>query len=487
MICVACPTGCSNCAIYLTWEMPGTNFTLYYNQNNINCTGDPLCLYTTRCYACNNGYTLLNGLCYSNGQCLTYSYYTSAGTTFSPSSCNCFPNYFTLGLSICAKCDISCLTCSGQSSTNCQTCPTGSTNTTATLPTSCAYNTTYSQIESWVGATPTVTTTVTTTGFYKVGGPPVNNVNQSLCSSATYIFGYYGYHNNGTVYWDPTLSLGMGVSLFPVGAQLVYNQVNLASHYGIHLRATLLFIDQWVNGMAILVQENNTNAFSFNYQMEGIAGEYLCGLNYDDHLDVMDDWFAHTASSINNLIIKASIDYYAWGIKELIIHVMICDPSCSSCSGPTNSDCTACPANQMVVGGYCVCNSTAGYYNLSNVCTTNCTTLYRNPFTYACVTTCSWPFAFGYNNNGTLECVVSCPAGFYQNYTNSLCVSTCYQSSITNPANNYYKFDGANRICNNTCPSGTFGDPQSGACVTICPTYNNLTSDGYFASGNFCY
>lgn len=143
MICAACPTGCSKCAIYLTWEMPGTNFTANYNQNNINCTGDPLCLYNTRCYTCSSGYTLLNGLCYSNGQCLTYSYYTSVGATFNPSSCNCFANYFTLGLSICAKCHIACKTCSGQSSTQCLTCPTGSSNTTTTLPTSCSYNTTY--------------------------------------------------------------------------------------------------------------------------------------------------------------------------------------------------------------------------------------------------------------------------------------------------------------------------------------------------------
>lgn len=311
------------------------------------------------------------------------------------------------------------------------------------------------------------------------------NVNQMSCTSSAYVFGYYGYNNNGTVYYNNALSAGL--NLFPVGAKLVYNKASLVAHYGIHLRATLLFIDQWVNGMSILVQENGKNAFSFTYQMEGIAGEYLCGLNYDDHLDVMDNWFTHTGSSITNLVIKASTDYYAWGIKELTINVLKCHSSCSSCSGSTISDCTGCPANQMVVGGYCVCNSTGGYYNLSNACTTDCMTKYRDPFTYACVTTCSWPFAFGYNNNGTLQCVVSCPSGYYQNYTNSLCVSSCYQSSITNPANNYYKFDGSNRMCNNTCPSGTFGDPQSGACVRICPAYNNLTNDGYFASGSFCY
>lgn len=60
---------------------------------------------------------------------------------------------------------------------------------------------------------------------------------------------------------------------------------------------------------------------------------------------------------------------------------------------------------------------------------------------------------------------------------------------------NYYKFDGIDRYCNNSCPTGTFGDPLTGTCVTKCPTYdknstfqfNNISDDGYFASGGFCY
>jgi hypothetical protein len=233
-----------------------------------------------------------------------------------------------------------------------------------------------------------------------VATDPVANVKQMSCDSSTYVFGYYGVNNNGTLYYNPALPAGL--NLFPVGAKLVYSRASLAAHYGVNMRATLLFIDQWVNGMSILVQENGKNAFSFTYQMEGIAGEYLCGLNYDDHLDVMDGWFAHTASSITDLTVRASNDYYAWGIKEVILHVLICHTSCSSCSGPTISDCTACPTNQMVSGGYCVCNSTAGYYNSSGTCTNNCSTKYRDPYTRACVTTCSWPYAFGYNNSGTL-------------------------------------------------------------------------------------
>jgi len=127
--------------------MPG-NFTAgagnynkdNYNQNNVNCTGDPLCKYTLKCYTCSSGYTLLNGLCISNNQCFTYSFYTSAGSTFNPNNCNCFPNYQLLGISICSKCSINCLTCLSSSLSNCQTCPDGSN---APSGGSCSYNSSY--------------------------------------------------------------------------------------------------------------------------------------------------------------------------------------------------------------------------------------------------------------------------------------------------------------------------------------------------------
>jgi hypothetical protein len=488
MVCAACPTGCATCSIYLTWEMPGgstpaTYFSATYNQNNINCTGDPLCGYTLQCYSCNNGYTLLNGLCYSNSQCLTYSYYTAAGGTFNPSSCNCFPNYQTLGLSICAKCHIYCLTCSSSGSSGCLTCPPGSTNSSA-APASCSYNSTYSQIDNWVSAAPSISSTVTASGWYMTGAAPLSGVNQMSCTSGAYVFGYYGLNNKGNPYFNSGLPEGQ--NLFPSDAKLVYNRASVAAHYGIHIRATLLFIDQWTNGLSILVQENSNNAFEFTYQMEGIAGEYLCGLNYDDHLDVLDNWFPHNSASITNLIIKASTASYAWGIKELLLHVMVCDPSCSACSGPTSADCVSCPANQAVSSGVCVCNTASNYYNLSGTCTTNCGSLYRNPSTFSCVSTCSWPYAFGYNNSGTFECRISCPPSYYQNYSNSLCVSSCFQPGVS-IASNYYMFDGSNRICSNTCPTGTFGDPQSGSCVATCPAYNSSTNDGYFSSGGYCY
>jgi hypothetical protein len=217
----------------------GNYFKDNYNQNNVNCTGDPLCKYTLRCYGCKSGYTLIDGLCVINNQCFTYSFYKSTGATFNPINCNCFPNFQLLGLSICAKCDITCLTCLSSDQTICQTCPEGSLNPTAA---SCAFNSTYDEILNWA-VVPSLTTTYNSDGFFKtVDGPTDNSIYTNSCTTANYVFGYYGYNLYGQSYY--TASIGAGKSLFPSNAALKYNKPSIPiNHYGIRIRATILFID----------------------------------------------------------------------------------------------------------------------------------------------------------------------------------------------------------------------------------------------------
>lgn len=52
--------------------------------------------------------------------------------------------------------------------------------------------------------------------------------------------------------------------------------------------------------------------------MQNVLGEYLCGLNYHDHITVIDFWFPHTTTSVN-LVISASTSTYSWGIKDIIM------------------------------------------------------------------------------------------------------------------------------------------------------------------------
>jgi hypothetical protein len=50
-----------------------------------------------------------------------------------------------------------------------------------------------------------------------------------------------------------------------------------------------------------------------------------------------------------------------------------------------------------------------------------------------------------------------------------ICKLECYDNAITTISLNYYKYDGADRVCYKDCPIGTFGDPVSKSCVPLCP------------------
>lgn len=124
--------------------------------------------------------------------------------------------------------------------------------------------------------------------------------------------------------------------------------------------------------------------------MEHTVGEYKCGRNTLDHEDVVDFWFPHTSASIN-FKIEVSDHGFAWGVKEIIMHVMKCDSSCATCDGPTEFDCLTCSSNlEEVVDGDCVCDIGQGYYNESGTCVNKCssTAQYLNPETRTCTTGC---------------------------------------------------------------------------------------------------
>jgi len=301
MTCINCPTGCSACYLYLTWEMPSSVFGSTYDMAGLNCPGDATCSYNLYCTSCSSGYTNINGFCLSNTQqCFTYSKSNSTSITFDPATCACFPNYYSIGLTICSKCPITCLTCSGST---CSSCPTFMTGTT-----SCSFNSSFDVLVNQASGISSGTfTTANSVGKSVSNSAHPVRLNSTNCAASTYYFGYYGY------------DLDTGNSLFPDGATLIYDLASYTNaHYGIKVRATLLFIDLWYNNMSILFSSgtgsSKINAMQFNYQMEEVAGEYLCGRNYHDHLDVADGWFKHNETSIH-LEVKANVNGMAWGIK----------------------------------------------------------------------------------------------------------------------------------------------------------------------------
>lgn len=379
MTCKLCPTGCLQCSIYLPYEMPSPYTNTTY-QWNTPCAGNGLCEYALRCYICNSSanYVLEEGQCITTSRCRKYSIYNTTSTVFSPSFCQCKTYFYLSGVTSCSICHWACKTCNGASSAaNCITCHTG-TNKNGSL---CSPNNTYLYIVTWNGAMPannaSDTYTATMTG---AGGSPVSASNTN-CASGNYVFGYYGYDGNYN-------------SLFGT-ASLKYVTTNTllgTKHYGVHFRAKFLFIDDWVNNMIVTFEENGIMVYQYKYYMQFIIGEYLCGRAPHDHHEIIDFTFPHNRT--NNIDLTISVPYsgFQWGIRDVVVGLLLCDTSCNSCKGPTQFDCLTCGSNQVVVNGDCVCDISAGYYNDSNngyTCRLTCANnWYMNPYTRTCTSSC---------------------------------------------------------------------------------------------------
>ena len=166
-----------------------------------------------------------------------------------------------------------------------------------------------------------------------------------------------------------------------------------------------------------------------------------------------------------------------WGIKDIVVGLLICDPSCVECDGPSTSDCTQCGANQVAENDDCVCDSGTGflatnYFNdTDGVCKTTCSGgYYADPLTHACeadcdVTTNTFKYLHSASTTQQKYCVANCPAGFWKYAVNMSCVAECYDPNIAIESN-YYNFNGTDKVCYQDCPDGYVADPVSGYCVT---------------------
>ena len=186
---------------------------------------------------------------------------------------------------------------------------------------------------------------------------------------------------------------------------------------------------------------------------------------------------------------------FAWGIRDVVVGVLRCDVSCSTCKGPTQYDCLSCPANQVLLNGDCVCDVDSGYFNDTQnggVCTKNCTqNYYMNPVTRTCTADCSVvTYLFKFVNSTSLEhfCYENCPTGFWKMTANMSCVDDCYNAALPDDLN-YYNFDGLDKVCYQNCPNGYYGDPESHYCVTFCPLTPNTSDNAnisYYVQGKIC-
>ena len=141
--------------------------------------------------------------------------------------------YYPAGVS-CSRCDFTCKTCNSSGATACKSCPTG-WNFTGN---SCTRLSTTTLKENWIA-----------NGISLTGANGAFTINQSLasntatCGSFTWLFGFSTYSVTFPSGGSPTGSIVL--NFLPVKLTYTSSTYSNGLHYGIHFRATFLFVDLW--------------------------------------------------------------------------------------------------------------------------------------------------------------------------------------------------------------------------------------------------
>ena len=93
------------------------------------------------------------------------------------------------------------------------------------------------------------------------------------------------------------------------------------------------------------------------------------------------------SSNLDTLTLNTTTSSLNWGIYDMLVTILKCHPNCKTCTGPLETQCTACnDLKRELKDGACKCNITAGYYEQNTNCQTNCNTnYYKDKITAKCV------------------------------------------------------------------------------------------------------
>lgn len=160
----------------------------------------------------------------------------------------------------------------------------------------------------------------------------------------------------------------------------------------------------------------------------------------------------NTAIAPTNCFLDSSVNQY-----------IACDPSCSTCSGPSKLDCIACSTGLMLINRECIldCSSVGSnyYYDFltksCQPCTTGCASCFGN------ISTKCWSCSTGYVLSGS-KCsptvIPTCTSGtYFETNLNSCqpCTSNCISCTSTSSCM--------------ACDSITFLSPSFINCLPTCP------------------
>ena len=163
-----------------------------------------------------------------------------------------------------------------------------------------------------------------------------------------------------------------GYPNFGTGVYASKTYTGLPTHYQVTVIAQIAFIDSWDNE-TMYAYVDNTTVFEKTWDWMNGQSDY-CGNKtgidpWWDYIGVVtSDAVAHTASSLV-LNFTSNLDKggyeESWGFNEVQIIIDLCDPACSACTGPSNTNCSSCNSGWYLEGTTCntTCSLPGKYAN----------------------------------------------------------------------------------------------------------------------------
>ncbi|EAR90505.2 zinc finger lsd1 subclass family protein (macronuclear) [Tetrahymena thermophila SB210] len=488
LICSSCDPSCATCS--------GPN-----NNNCVTCTGS-LFLYQNQCISnCpkkyynntqNNQCTQCDSSCYTcNGIATNNCTSCQLPLYFEPTSNQCLQNcnsnqYPDTNSISCKQCDNSCLTCDGPSTSNCKSCIQGLFLQSKQCLSKCD--------DSYFVLSSTNICQKCDATCYNCQSPGDSNSCTS-CSGSLYLyqnqcistcpsntFPILQTNNNICQPCDQSCQTCNGAGnnncLSCQAPDLFYQQTSKmcvqtcnTNQYQNTSNQTCSSCDP---SCASCSGPSNKNCLScsgntFLYQNQCIA---QCPVNYYNNTQNNQcspcDSTCYTCNGANNnnclsckapyfyqqvsstCVSKCNLDQYQNQINQTCSS---CDPSCASCSGPTNSNCLSCSGNTFLFENQCITQCPVNYYNNSknNQCT-------------PCDSTCFTCYGGSSNN------CQSCQLPRYLDPVQNQCLTTC----------NYNQYPDANSVSCKQCDSNcqTCNGPSTSNCLSC--------KQGLFLQNNQC-
>ncbi|EAR90508.3 zinc finger lsd1 subclass family protein (macronuclear) [Tetrahymena thermophila SB210] len=198
---------------------------------------------------------------------------------------------------------------------------------------------------------------------------------------------------------------------------------NIPPHWSLSIRFDLLLYQSLDSSDYVYVKINgNIDAYQKDNPDNGYFRCISTNVFFFDEVVLYYRNFTHSDSSISVTLFSQTdeaISNEGFGFNNFYLYVDTCHDSCSTCTGPTATQCLTCPTNSIQNGNKCICNN--GYSAQNNQCIQICQSGYTKDSTgKICVqdfcsnTTCDTC------QNGLC---ISCKSGFY--LLNGQCVSSC--------------------------------------------------------------